>query len=83
MLQQIQKAPAVEAELLGDLTPLLEQLGSPDGLAALAGAWDPLAATTVGTSRRAEVVFGRISRAHFAAIGIARHPTRFCPRGTE
>jgi urease accessory protein UreF len=50
MLHQLQKAPALEAELLGDLTPLLEQLGSPDGLAALAGAWDPLAATTVGTA---------------------------------
>lgn len=50
MLHQLQTAPAVEAELLGDLTPLLEQIGSPDGLAALAGAWDPLATTTVRTA---------------------------------
>lgn len=42
MLQELQKTAAPEAELLGDLTPLLEQIGSPEGLAALAGARDPL-----------------------------------------
>jgi urease accessory protein UreF len=36
MLQQTQPAPAT-AELLGDLRPLIEQLGSSAGLAALAG----------------------------------------------
>jgi urease accessory protein UreF len=35
MLQQTQHAPEA-AELLGDIRPLLEQIGSPDGMAALA-----------------------------------------------
>jgi urease accessory protein UreF len=47
MLSQFQTAPAIEAELHGDLTPFLEQLGSPDGLAALAGAGASLAALTI------------------------------------
>ena len=50
MLSQFQKAPALEAELLGDLIPLLEQIGSPDGLAALAGTGDPLATLTIRTT---------------------------------
>jgi urease accessory protein UreF len=50
MLHQLQNAPATEAELLGDLTPLLEQLGSPDGLAALAGTPDPLARGVIRTT---------------------------------
>jgi urease accessory protein UreF len=52
MLYQLQKTSAQEAELFGDLTPLLEQIGSPDGLATLAGAWDPLAAGSakIGTA---------------------------------
>jgi urease accessory protein UreF len=36
MTQQTQLTPAT-AELLGDIQPLIEQLGSPEGLAALAG----------------------------------------------
>ncbi len=49
MLHQLQNATAAEAELLGDLNPLLEQIGSPDGLASLAGGRDPLAALTIRT----------------------------------
>jgi urease accessory protein UreF len=49
MLQELQKTAAPEAELLGDLTPLLEQIGSPEGLAALAGARDPLASPPART----------------------------------
>jgi urease accessory protein UreF len=36
MMQQTQLTPAT-AELLGDIQPLIEQLGSPEGLAALVG----------------------------------------------
>jgi urease accessory protein UreF len=50
MQSQLQTAPAIEADLLGDLTPLLERIGSPDGLAALAGARDPLAAPPIHTA---------------------------------
>ena len=50
MLHSLQTAPAAEPELLGDLNPLLDQIGSPDGLAALAGSRDPL---TLGTVRTA------------------------------
>ena len=49
MLHQLQNAAAAEAELLGDLNPLLEQIGSPSGLASLAGGRDPLAALTIRT----------------------------------
>jgi urease accessory protein UreF len=44
---QILAAPVVE--LAGDLAPFLEQLGSADGLAALAGVTDPLAAPSIRT----------------------------------
>jgi urease accessory protein UreF len=50
MLSQLQKASAAEADLLGDLTPLLQRIGSPDGLASLAGTRDPLASLTVRTA---------------------------------
>jgi urease accessory protein UreF len=48
MLRQTEIAPA-PAELLGDVQPLIEQLGSFEGLAALAGAADPLAARPIAT----------------------------------
>jgi urease accessory protein UreF len=47
MLHQLQKTAAPEAELLGDLTPLLEQIGSPDGLAADSA---PLASAKIKTA---------------------------------
>ena len=37
MPTQLQNVPVAAAELLGDLRPLMDQLGSPAGLAALAG----------------------------------------------
>ena len=40
MPPQTQNAPALAVEMPGDLRPLLEQLGSPDALASLAGALD-------------------------------------------
>jgi urease accessory protein UreF len=39
MLQKSQKTAAAETELLGDLTPLLAQIGSPDGRVALGDVW--------------------------------------------
>jgi urease accessory protein UreF len=42
MLRQTQKAPLEAVELLGDLHPLVEQLGSVEGLVTLAGATDSL-----------------------------------------
>jgi len=42
MLRQTQNMPVEAAELLGDLHPLVEQLGSVDGLFTLAGASDSL-----------------------------------------
>ncbi len=42
MLHQTQKAPLEALELLGDLHPLVEQLGSVEGLVTLAGASESL-----------------------------------------
>jgi urease accessory protein UreF len=50
MLRPLSTESAAEAELLGDLNPLLERIGSPDGFAALAGSRDPLAASTIRTT---------------------------------
>ena len=50
MLHQLQNTTAAEAELFGDLNPLLEQIGSPDGLASLTGGRDPLAALAIRTT---------------------------------
>jgi urease accessory protein UreF len=47
MVHQLQNATVAETELFGDLNPLLEQIGSPGGLASLTGARDPLAALTI------------------------------------
>src|SRR5271170_4653367 len=41
MQQPLKKTAESEADLLGDLTPLLDQIGSPAGMAALAAAWSP------------------------------------------
>lgn len=49
MLHQLHKTAAPEAELLGDLTPLLERIGSPEGIAAIGGVQEPLAATKTST----------------------------------
>ena len=50
MVHQLQNATVAETELFGDLNPLLAQIGSPDGLASLAGGRDPLAALTIRTA---------------------------------
>jgi urease accessory protein UreF len=47
MSYQLQKEAGTEAELLGDLTALLDEIGSPAGLLAIAGPRDPLAALAV------------------------------------
>lgn len=47
MLDQSQFEPLADAELAGDLSPLIEQIGLPAGLGALAAAADPLLAPRI------------------------------------